>query len=189
MVDDLRGRDHVQPAVAVQLGERAERLHHGLVIGLRVVGALQHHVAIGQHGLDVAAGVGGGAHQVARIVAAQVAQHMPVVFGVHQHEVVLSGAEIQDGLQHVVLHLDARKGSLRRLLVLGRHDGHHIAHEAHVTVDDQAIVGAGFGVGLPGVGETLVGHILPGVHVNHAGNLLGLRRVDGLHHGVGVGAS
>ena len=57
MVDDLRGRDYVQPAIAVQLGERAERLHHGLVVRLRVVGALQHHVAIGQHRLDVAAGV------------------------------------------------------------------------------------------------------------------------------------
>ena len=94
-----------------------------------MVGALQHHVAIGQHRLDVAAGVGGGAHQVARVVAAQVAQHMPVVLGVHQHGVVLRGAKIQDRLQHVVFNLDARKGGLRRLLVLGRHDCHHVAHE------------------------------------------------------------
>ena len=107
----------------------------------------------------------------------------------HQHRVVLCGAEIQDGLQHVIFHLDARKGRLRRLLALGCHDGHHVAHETHVPIDDQTIVGAGFGVGLPGVGEALVGHVLPGVRVHHARHLLRLGRVDGLRHGVGMGAS
>ena len=88
-----------------------------------------------------------------------------------------------------LFHLDARKGGLRRLLVLGCHDGHHVAHEAHVPIDDQAVVRAGFRIGLTRVGEALVGHVLPGVHVDHARHLLRLRCVDGLHHGVGVGTS
>ena len=53
-----------------------------------MVGAFQNHIAIGQHGLDVAAFVGRGAYEVTRIVAAQIAQHAPVVFRMHEHRVV-----------------------------------------------------------------------------------------------------
>ena len=179
----------MQAPVAIQLGVRAERLHHGLVEGLRVVGALQDDVAVGEHRLDVAVGVSGRAHEVAPAVAPQITQHMPVILGVHERGIVLGGAKIQHGIKHVVGHLDARKGCLGRLLALGRHDSHHIAHIAHMTIDDQAVVGACLRIGLPRVAEALPRHVFPGEHVNHAGNLLRLRRIDVFHDGVGMGAS
>ena len=178
----------MQTPVAVQLGIRAEGLHHGLVEGLRVVGALQDDVAVGEHRLDVAVGVGGRAHEVSLVVSAQVAQHMPVVLGVHEGGIVLGGAEVQHGIEHVVGHLDARKGCLGRLLALGRHDSHYIAHVAHMTIDDQAVVGACLRIGLPRVAEALPRHVFPGVDVNHAGDLFRFRRVDVLHDGVGMRA-
>ena len=179
----------MQAPVAVQLSIRAEGLHHGLVEGLRVIGALQDDVAVGEHRLDVAVGVSGRAHKVAFVVSAQVAEHMPVVLGMHERGIVLGGAEVQHGIEHVVGHLDARKGCLGRLLALGRHDSHHIAHIAHMTIDDQAVVGACLRIGLPRVAEALPRHVFPGVDVNHAGNLLRFRRVDIFHDGVGMRAS
>ena len=185
---DLRGRDHMQAPVTVELGVRAEGLHHGLVEGLRVVSALQNNVAVGEHRLDVAVGVSGRAHEVALAVSAQVAEHMPVVLGVHEGGIVLSSAEIQHGIEHVVGYLDARKCRLGRLLVFRSHDRHHVAHVAHMAIDDQTVVGACLRIGLPRVAEALPWHVFPGEHVHHAGDLLRLRRVDVLHHGVGMGA-
>ena len=186
---DLRGRDHMQAPVAVQLSIRAEGLHHGLVEGLRVIGALQDDVAVGEHRLDVAVGVSGRAHKVAFVVSAQVAEHMPVVLGMHERGIVLGGAEVQHGIEHVVGHLDARKGRLGSLLVFRGDNRHHVAHIAHVAVDNQAVVGACLRIGLSRVAEALPRHIFPGVDVHHTGNLLRLRRVDVLHDGVGMGAS
>ena len=186
---DLRGRDHMQAPVAVQLGIRAEGLHHGLVEGLRVVGALQNDVAVGEHRLDVAVGVSGRTHEVAPVVSAQVAQHMPVVLGVHEGGIVLSGAEIQHRIEHLVGHLNTRKGCLGSLLVFRGDNRHHVAHVAHVAVDDQAVVGACLRVGLSRVAEALTRHVFPGVDVNHAGDLFRFRRVDVFHDGVGMGAS
>ena len=178
----------MQAPIAIHLGIRAKCLHHGLVEGLRVVGALQDDVAVGKHRLDVAVGVSGRAHEVAPVVSAQVAQHMPVVLGVHEGGIVLSSAKIQHGIEHVVGHLNARKGCFCRLLALGRHDSHHVAHIAHVAIDDQAVVGACLRIGLPRVAKALPRHVFPGEHTHHAGDLFRLRRVDIFHDGVGMGA-
>ena len=187
--DDLRGRDHVQSAVGVQVGERAEGFHHGLVEGLRVIGALQHDIAIGEHRIDVAFGIGGGANQVARVIAAEVAQHAPVVFGVHQHRVVFGRVEVEHRLEDFIGDLDARKRRGCGLLGFGGHDGDHVAHIAHVPVDDQSVVGTGFRVGLPGVAKARLRNVFPGVDVNNAGDFFRLGRVDAVHDGVGMRAA
>ena len=179
----------MQAPVSVQVRERAERLHHGLVERLRMVGAFQHDVAVGEHRVNVAGGIGGGAHQVARVVAAQIAEHFPVVLGMHQHRVVLRRAEIEHGLEHLVGDLDARKRRCGRLLVLGGDDGHHVADEAHVPIDDQPVVGAGLRIGLPGVAEARARDVFPGVDIDDAGNLLRLGCVDGRNDSVGVRAA
>ena len=179
----------MQASVAVHLAIRAEGLHHGLVVGLRVIGALHHDVAVGKHRLDVATAVIVAGNEVALVVATEVLEHVPVVFGMHQDGVVLGCAEVQNGLEHLVGHLDALEGLVGGLLVFGGHDSHDIAHIAHVAVDDEAVVGTGLGVGLAGVGKTAAGHILPGIHVNDAGDGLCLRGIDGSHDGVGMGAA
>ena len=187
--DDLRGRDHMQTSVAVHLAIRAEGLHHGLVVGLRVIGPFHHDVAVGKHRLDVAAAVVAAGNEVALVVATEVLEHVPVVFGVHQDGVVLGRAEVQNGLEHLVGYLDAFEGFVGGLLVLGGHDGHDVAHIAYVTVDDEAVVRAGLGVGLAGVGKAVAWHILPGIYVNDTRDGLCLRGIDGLHDGVGMGAA
>ena len=179
----------MQAPVAVELGVGAEGLHHCLVVGLGVVGAFHNHIAIGQHGLDVAAFVGRGAHEVARIVAAQIAQHAPVVFGMHEHRVVFGGAEVQNGFEYVVGNLDALERLIGGCFIFGSDDCHHVAYEANVAIDDEAVVGARFGVGLARVRKALVRHVFPREYVNHAGDLFRLRGVDSLDDSIGVRAS
>ena len=62
MEDDLGGRHHMESAVAVQIGVGAEGLHHGLIEGLGVVGAIQHDVAVGHDGIHIAVAVGLAGH-------------------------------------------------------------------------------------------------------------------------------
>ena len=59
--------------------------------------------------------------------------------------VILRSMEIQHRLQHLILHLDELHGLFDTLLILAHHNGHHVPHKADVAVDDQAVVGAGFG--------------------------------------------
>ena len=107
----------------------------------------------------------------------------------HEHRVVFGGAEVQDGLEHVVGNLDAREGLVGGLFIFGSDDRHHVAHEAHVSIDNEAVVGARFRVGLARVRKALVRHVFPRENVNHAGDLFRLRGIDGLDDGIGVRAS
>src|SRR5699024_623484 len=81
---DLRGGNDMEPPVAVQLGVGAEGLHHGLVEGLGVVGAVQHDVAAGQDGVHVAVPAGAAGDQVAAVVAPHRAGGVPVLLRVDQ---------------------------------------------------------------------------------------------------------
>ena len=185
--NDLGGGDHMQPAVAVHLGVGAEGLHHRLAEGAGVVGAVQHDVAVGQHGLHVAVAVHLAGHQVAAVVAAHRAGRVPVLLRVDQDGVVLGGAEIQHRLQHLVFDLDQLHGAQGCLLGLGGDDGHRVARKPHMPVQDQPVIGGRLRVGLPRDGKPLFGHVLPGVHRHDAGHLQSKRGVDLLHDGVGVG--
>ena len=138
----------MQAAITIKLSKGTERFHHGLVVGFRMVGTLQHNIAICKHCFDVAIAIGGAAYQVASVVSAQVAQHMPVAFRVHQHRVVFGGAGIQHRFQHVIRNLNAPKGLFGSFFGFGSNDSNHITHKAHMTVDDQTIVRAGFRVRL-----------------------------------------
>ena len=126
----------MQTAIAIKLSKGTERFHHGLVVGFRMVGTLQHNIAICKHRLHVAIAIGGATYQVASIVSAQVAQHMPVVFGVHQYWVVFGCAEIQHRFQHVIRNLNASKGLFSGFFSFGGNDSNHVTHKPHMTVDN-----------------------------------------------------
>ena len=164
----------MQAAITIKLSKGAERFHHGLVVGFRMVSALQHNIAIRKHRFHVPIAVGGTAYQVTGVVSTQVAQHMPVVFRVHQYRVVFSGAKIQHRLQHVVRNFDAPKGFFGGLFGFSGNDSNHVTHKTHMTINNQAVVRTGFWVRLTSIRKTLVRHIFPRVHINHARKFLGL---------------
>ena len=152
-------------------------------------GTLQDDVAIGKDGIRVAVLVCGGGDQVALVVRTQLAQGVPVVLRMHEDGIVLGGAEVQDWLEHLVAHLDAGERLVGGRLVFCGDDGDHVAHIAHMTVDDQAVVGAGLRIGLTGVGEAVLRDVFPGVDSHDAIELERLGGVDGLDYRVGMRAA
>ena len=189
MEDDLGRAEDVQTAVEVHIAAGAEGLHHRLLAGLGVIHMVDDHVAVGQHGVDVAAAAFIVGAEIALVVRAHGAQALPVVLRMDEDGVVLGGVEIQHRLQHLILHLDELHRLLDAFVIRTGHDGHDIAHKADVPVDDQTVVGAGLRVGLAGLGVAagVLVHILPGKDGLDAGHLFGHRGVDGLDDGVGVG--
>ena len=179
----------MEPAVAVHVAVGAEGFHHGLVESLGVEGVLQNNGAVRHHRVHISVLAAVAGHQVPLVVAAHRAGGIPVLLRVHQHRIVLGGVKIQHGRQHLIGDLDELHGLQGGLFRLRGDDGHHIPHKTDVPVDDQPVVGGGFGEGLARDGEPVPGHILPGENLHHAGHLFGGGGVDGLYQGVGVGAS
>ena len=189
MEHDLGGGHHVEPPVGVQGGIGSEGLHHGLLDSLGVVHPVDDDVAAGQHTLHVPAGVAAAGGEVAPVVAAHLADGVPVLLRVDQYGAVLGGPGVQHRLQDLVLHLDAPHGPEGGPLVLGGDNGHRVPGKAQMPVQDQPVVGGGLRVSLPGDGEAALGHVPPGVYRRHAGDLQRGGYVDVLHQGVGVGAA
>ena len=189
MEGHLRGAHHGHAAKGVGVGKGAERLHHGLLRGLRAVGALDHHVGGGKGGIQVAVDALAVRHEVARGVAGLVAAGRPVVLVVDDGGVVERLLHVDDGGQLLVgdLHgLHARGG---RGLGLGHDHGHLVAHVAHVPIEKDGVVGARLGEGLAGKREAVVRHVVRVKDRDDAGNLERAALVDVRDDGVGVAAA
>ena len=189
MEGHLGGAGHLQPAEGVQPGKGAEGLHHGLVVGQSVVNLVDDDVAAGQLGLHVPRLVDAAGAEIALVVGAHVAEGLEVLLGVDQNGVVQSLGEVQQGSEHLILHLDEPQGGVHRLLALTGHNGHRVPLAADALVQDEPVVGAGFGVGLARLGEPGGGHVLPGEHTGDAGQPLGGVGADIFDQGAGVGAA
>ena len=189
MEHDLGRAEDVQPPVQVHITAGAERFHHRLLARLGVVNVVDDHITVGQHGVDVARTALVMSAEVALVVRTHWAQALPVVLRMDEDGVILCGVEIQHRFQNLILHLDELHGLVHALVVRAGHDGHHVAHKANVPVDDQAVIGAGFGVSLAGLGVAagVLVHILPSEDGFNARNFFGDRRVDGLYDGVRMG--
>ena len=187
--DDLGGAEDVQPPVQIHIAAGAEGLHHGLLARLGVVDMVDDHIAVRQHGVDIAAAALVVGAEVPLVVRAHRAQALPVVLRVDEDGVILGGMEVQHRFQHLVLHLNELHGLVHAPIVHTGHNGNHIAHKANMAVNDQPVVGAGFGVGLArlGVAAAILIHILPREDGLDAGHFLGDGGVDGLDDGIGVG--
>ena len=188
MKDDLGGTEHVQPPIGVHVGVGAEGLHHGLAVRFGMIGALQHHVAVGQHGLNVPVSRLLVGTQISPVICAHRTVGDPVILRVHQHRVILGRAEIQHGGEDLIGDFDVLQGPVHGLLRLTGHHSHGIPVETHVAVQQQTVIGAGFGIGLAGHGKPLLGHIFVGENGLDAGHLHGYRGVDVLNHGICMGA-
>ena len=134
MEHDLGAGQHPQATVAVQRGVGAEGLHHGLIAGGGVVGAIQHDVAVRQHRVHIAVAAHLAGHQIAPVVAAHVAGREPVLLGMHQHRVVLGGVGVQHGGQDFVRYFDEFHRPRGGCAGLGGDDGHRVARKAQMPV-------------------------------------------------------
>ena len=168
----------MEPAIGVHLRIGAEGLHHGLLAGFGVIGPLYHDITLGEHlvHIPVLAALAGA--QVAAVVRPHRAQGPPVLLRVDQDHVVLGGVVVQYRLEDLVANPNALQRPVHRLFVLPGHDGHSVSHKAHPPVQNETVVGGGLWIGLSGHREPLLGHILIGKDGNHAGNALGVFRVD-----------
>ena len=99
-----------------------------------MIGVVDADLAVCHDGIHIAVGIYLAGNQIPLVVAAHRAGREPILLGVYQKGVVLGGAEIQQGLQHLIFHLDQLQGFLGGLFVLGGHNGHGIAHKAHMAV-------------------------------------------------------
>ena len=179
----------MEPSIAVQLGKAPKGLHHGLIEGFCVEGAVKDDVAAGKHALHITVRVHAAGNQIPLICAAHLAGGLPVVFGVHQNGVIQGGAVVENRFQYLVLDLDQLHGLEGGLFGFRGDDGHGISGEAHMAVKNKPVIGRRLRVGLSGDGKPGFRHILPGVDIHHPGHQPGGLGVDLLHHGVGVGAA
>ena len=190
MERDLCGGDDLEPPVCVAAREGAERLHHALLVRLRLVDLVDDHVAGGQLRLHVTVGVLARRAEVSAVVRAAVGhERVPVLLRVDEHRVVQRLLRVEHGGQHLIAHADEPHRRQRLLLRLRRDDGDRIAHAAQVPVEDQPIIRAELRVGLPGEREARLRHIPVRQHAGDARHALCAAHVDLLDHRIGVRAA
>ena len=186
---NLGGCDHMEPPIAVKIRIGPKGLHHGLVKGFCVKGAVYLDFAVRHHGVHIPLGLRPTGHQIPPVGAAHLTGREPVLLGMHQYRIVLCLSEIQNRLQYLIADLDQLHGLVRRLLRLRSNDGHHIPRKPHMAINDQPVVGGGFRIGLSRNGKPGLGYILPGIDSLHPGHLLCSLGVDFPHNGIGIGAA
>ena len=187
--NDLGRAEYVQPPVGIDAAIGAEGFHHRLLARLGVIHMVDHDIAALQHSVHIAAAGFFMRAEVALVVGTHGTQALPVVFGMDQHGVILRRVEIQHRLQHLVLNLDELHRLFYGFFVLARQNGNNIAHKAHMAVQHQTVVGAGFGIRLPGLGvaATVLVNVLPSKHRLHARHQHGAGGIYAFDHGVRVG--
>ena len=185
---DLGGAEHVQASVGVDRAVGAEGLHHRLLAGLGVVHMVDDHIAGCKHGIDIAVSAFIMGTEVALVVGSHRAQTGPVVLRMHQNGVVLGSVIVQHCFQNLIFHLDELEGLVHALFVLTGHDGHHIAHKAHMAVNEQAVTRTGFRIGLARlrVARRILRHILPCEDRFDPGHFFCHSGVDGFDDGIRV---
>ena len=188
MEHDLRRAEHIQPPIGINGAVGAEGLHHGLLAGFCVVNMVNDHIAGRQYSIDIAGTALIVGAEVALVVRTHRAQTDPVIFWMHQNGVILGGVIIQHCFQDFIFHLDELECLIYALFVLACHDGHHIAHKAHMAVNEQAVTRTGFRIGLARlrVARRILRHILPCKDRLDAGYLFCHSRIDGFDDGICV---
>ena len=185
---DLGGAEHVQASIGVDRAVGAEGLHHSLLTGLGVVHMVDDHIAGCKHCVDITGSAFIMGTEVAFVIGSHRAQTGPVVLRMHQNGVVLGSVIVQHCFQNLIFHLDELEGLIHALFVFAGYDGHHIAHKAHMAVDEQAVMRTGFRIGLAclRVARRILRHILPCKDCFDPGHFFCHSGVDGFDDGICV---
>ena len=188
MEHDLRGAEHIQPPIGINGAVGAEGLHHGLLAGFGVVNVVNDYIAGCKHRVDITGSAFIMGAEIAFVVSSHRAQTGPVVLRMHQNGVVLGSVIVQHCFQNLIFHLDELESLIHALFVFTGHNGHHIAHKAHMAVNEQAVTRTGFRIGLASlrVARRILRHILPCKDCLDAGHLFCYSRIDRFDDGICV---
>ena len=130
----------MQPAVRIDRAERSERLHHRLLVRLRMVGAVQHHIAVCQHRLYIALAAFIMRAEIPLIIRAHLTERLPVFLRMHQHRMIHCCAEIQHRLKHLIRYFDQAQRAVHTFFIFSCHDSHRIPDKPHMAVQHQAVL-------------------------------------------------
>ena len=183
---NLSGGHHIQAAVCIHIGVSAKRLHHGLLVCLRMVDTINHILAPFQRALHVAVFLSAASAQITFVIRSNRTEALPVFFRMDQNLVILRLPEIEDGFQDLILHLDEAKGVIHRFLGLARHDSGCISYKPHSPVQNQPVIGAGLRIRLACHGKTLIRHILISQYTGNPVHFGGGLHIDCLNQGMSV---
>ena len=152
-----------------------------------MVCSFHQHIALCQDCIHVSVAGYVAGTQISLIVRTHRTKGSPAVLGMDQDLVILGLSEVQNSREHLILYLHQLQSPVHGILRLPGHNGHWIPHIPHMPVQDQPVVGTGLRIRLPGHGEPLCGHVLPGIDPCDPRHTRGGVRLYGLDHGVGVG--
>ena len=189
MEGHLGGCHDIQAPVHIHVSVCPECLHHGLLVCLCMIHALNDMGTPCKRFLQVSMGLLSRGAQVPPVVGAHIAMALPAVLRVHQDVPILGVMHVQHRLQHLVLHTDQAHGMVHGRLSFTGHNSHRIPHKAQALIQDQPVVRAGLRIGLPCHGKAFPGHVLMCDDTLNARDLNRYRAVDLSDQRMGIGAS
>ena len=189
MERDLRRADDGQAAKGVLIGIGPERFHSSLLILTRMIGPVDDDVRRSQDGIDVAVFVTGLGDEIALVVAADIDEGLPVVFGMDDNIVVQSFGEIEERFLDFVFDAEDAEGLVDGVFIRTGYESDGIADEADLLIQDEAVIRAQFRIGLAGNGETRLRHVFSRDDADDARHLFGSALIHLLDDGSGMGTA
>ena len=124
--------------------------------------------------------------EIALVVAADVDERIPVVFGMDDDIVIQGFGEIQERFLDVVLDAEDAQGLVDGFFTRTGDEGDGIADEANLLIQDEAVIRAQFRIGLAGNGEPRLRYVIGRDDADDARHLFGRTLVHVLDDGSGM---
>ena len=112
-----------------------------------MIGPVDDDVRRSQDGIDVAVFVTGLGDEIALVVAADIDEGLPVVFGMDDDIVVQSFGEIEERFLDFVFNAEDAEGLVDGVFIRTGDEGDGIADEADLLIQDEAVIRAQFRIG------------------------------------------
>ena len=104
--------------------------------------------------------------QVALIVGTNRAVRLPGILRMHEHRVIQRCTEVKHCIQQLIFYFNQRQRLVDSLFRFAGNNRYNVTHKAYMTVEQQAVIGTRFGIGLACIGAALavLVHVLPGIN-------------------------
>ena len=109
-----------------------------------MIGPVDDDVRRSQDGIDVAVFVTGLGDEIALVVAADIDEGLPVVFGMDDNIVVQSFGEIEERFLDFVFDAEDAEGLVDGVFIRTGDESDGIADEADLLIQDEAVIRAQF---------------------------------------------
>ena len=185
----LCGADDVQSAVSVHLGISTEGFHHGLLYGFCVVSIFHNNITFRNDFIHIAMFFQTACAQIALVIRAYGAKCLPVIFRMHQNGIILCLVEIQHRFQHIIFYFNDFHCLIYGFFCFPCHNGNSVPNETDTFVQNQSVIGTGFGICLSCHGETLLRHVFISQNTNDTGQFFRNIFFDFQNFRMGMGAA